>query len=231
MGVTSRNVQWSIWASFALRRAFQIDPFKGENVLQFREFLKNVDITINTTANTVSEMLLNELAVDAKKPVIYGWCGHNATQGRIFRVIPFKTPCYNCVNVQLEQETQKYPRFESPEKIDLNFQFEGYRQPGIPGISIEVNFIAHFIARFALQTMFGTQDILPNPDADHYIWNNRRSSTQPDQDIGVTPFKFNRLPQCPICNLQDRFPKPNRKSTMLIERLRKELSSEKRLEE
>ncbi|OLS12571.1 MAG: putative ThiF family protein [Promethearchaeota archaeon CR_4] len=210
--------------------AFHIDPFKCENILQFREFLKNVDITIDATANPVSNMLLNELAVDAKKPVIFGWCGYNATQGRIFRVIPFKTPCYNCVNVQLQQSPAIYPRIESPIKIDQNFQFEGYRQPGIPGISIDINFIALFIARFALQTIFGTQDILPNSYADHYIWNNRRSLIQPELDIGVTPFKFNRIPQCPICSLHSRSPKLDRKSAILIEKLGKELSADKRLE-
>ncbi len=177
------------------------NPFeKDKYLLEFIEDLKKSDIIIDTTASYQVNLQLNKISIENNKNVIYSWCGPNAEVGRVFRVIPRKTPCYYCINLQLEKEPQKFPRIK---KQNLEFelpQFVGYRQPGIPGISIDINFISLFASRLVIQTLLIDEDAYPDAKANHYIWQNKPTEIEPFDEIKLIPQgDFRMIKRCPFC--------------------------------
>ena len=207
---------------------FEVNPFKDNNLEQFEDNLKKSDLVIITTGDHISQFLLNDFAIQKNIPVIYGWCGPNAVQGRVFRVFPLKTPCYHCINLQLENEPKIFPRISKPFNYRELPQFEGYRQPGIPGISIDINFIGLFITRFAMQTLFRESSSYQDSLSDHYIWQNKQTELS-GIEIGIIAFhEFNRIPNCPICNLKRRVKFHDRKTEYKIQLLEKKLLTKKK---
>ena len=181
-------------------RTYNTNPFlNNETIQDFITELHSTHTIVITTADYYSEQILNKLSVKYNKTVIYGWCGSNANQGRIFRVIPSKTPCYNCINIQTEKFPEIYPTIKPISLGSELPQFVGYRQPGIPGISIDVNFIALFISKLALETLLINNQEYPNSLADHYIWQNNPTDLSSDA-ISAIPFNFKRIEYCSICS-------------------------------
>ena len=181
---------------------FEKNPYINyTNIEEFKENFKECDLVINTTVNYYAEHFINYCSFELKKNAIYAWCGANANQGRIFRVIPDQTPCYNCVDIRLEHEPNKYPRIEN---IDTSYtipQFIGYRQPGIPGISVDISFIALFISKLSIQTLLRDYEEYPDALAHHYIWQNIPSEID-QQEFSLIPFHFERVKSCNICGVK-----------------------------
>lgn len=218
--ITNRNPEAKV-------KARHKNPFENKNIEPFIEELIKSDLVITTIADHGSHIALNKLALDYKIPVIYGWCGSNAVQGRIFRVIPSESPCYNCINLQLEHEPEIFPRIKKPIEGDEVAQVEGYRQPGIPGISIDINFIALFIARFALQTLLRNNPNYPDAEAHHYLWQNWPLERGSIGNLLPTAFgEFRKIPNCPICGFRTKISKLNRSETR-IKKFEKKFRSKK----
>ena len=160
-----------------------------------------------------------------------GWCGPNAASGRIFRVIPNETPCFYCVNLQLEKEPEKYPKIISKSTRYEQPQFAGYRQPGIPGISIDINFIGLFISRFCIQTLLHDNEKYSDALADHYIWQNR-PEVDKFLEMGLVPQgEFRKKPKCPVCKSTTKRiynPKKKRDIELILERGQRNLKLVKR---
>ncbi len=154
------------------------------------------DLIINTTANKNASILLNKFALDLDKIVIYSLCGANAKIGRIFRVIPNETPCYMCIEDQLLDPSLDNFRI-LPDNDNHEIQFAGYNQPGLPGISIDINFIALFTARFTLGTLFHNQNLFPESAYNHFIWQNAPSKISPHRYFDlIYQNHFLRLTDC-----------------------------------
>ncbi len=178
---------------------FNTSPFlNNETIQEFMNEFQSTDLIINTTADYYSEQFLNKLAIKYNKTVLYGWCGSNANQGRIFRVFPFKSPCYNCINIQTEKLPEFYPTIKPKSLRHELPQFVGYRQPGIPGISIDINFIALFISKMAIETLLINNSKYQKFLADHYIWQNSPTDNC-SEVISAIPYSFKRVENCSIC--------------------------------
>ncbi len=182
------------------------NPFeRTSNLLKFLEDIKNVDLIIDTTASYQANLQLNNICIENDKNVIYAWCGPNAECGRIFRVIPRKSPCYYCINLQLEKEPEKFPRIKKQFEGYQVPQFVGYRQPGIPGISIDINFIGLFVSRLSIQTLLKDEIGYSDSYSNHYIWQNKPTELDPFLEIGIIPmgdFRINK--KCPFCKPQSK---------------------------
>ncbi len=178
-----------------------INPFgRGEAILQLDEEIKKSTLTIVTTGDHYSEMMANKMAVWNKTPLIVGSAGHNARQGEIIRILPGK-PCLDCISRQRAQSPGRFPAIESPEKSAVGFEprLDGYRQPGIPGISIDIGFIALFIARMALQTLLRDHGF-PDATCDYYIWQNRSTGQSDLELVGLKSSEFQKLKYCATCS-------------------------------
>ena len=193
------------------------NPFeRDEYLLKFIEDLKKTDIVIDTTASYQMNLQLNRISIEFDKTVIFAWCGPNAKSGRVFRIIPRKTPCYYCINLQLEKEPEKFARIKKDSFESKTPQFIGYRQPGIPGISIDINFISLLTSRLTIQTLLNDDESYQNAFSDHYFWQNEPSDLDLYAEIKLIPqAEFRIISRCPIC-------KPRRKK-MFNQTKRKEI--------
>jgi len=179
-----------------IRNPFERDKY----LLDFIEDLNNSDIVVDTTASYQANLQLNKISIEYDKPTIYAWCGPNAESGRVFRVLPKKTPCYYCINLQLEKEPKKFPRIKKQKTEYEVPQYAGYRQPGIPGISIDINFISLFAARLVIQTLLIDEEDYPDAFTNHYIWQNKPSEIEPFDEIKLIPqADFRVIKRCPFC--------------------------------
>ena len=62
-----------------------------------------------------------------------------AEHGRVFRVLPRKTPCLQCILQAQADDSQRHPSFKGQET-----GVAAYRQPGIPGLGMDIDQAAHF---------------------------------------------------------------------------------------
>lgn len=210
-----------------------INPFTTANIMDFKRKIKNTDLIVMSTANHNASILLNKIAIDEKKTVIYSVCGPDAKSGRIFRVFPNRSPCYICINSQLLSQDNFFYRIK-PTNDKFTIQFAGYNQPGIPGISIDINFIALFTARLAIQTLLSENEAELQSECNHYIWQNYKTGINPYRDIDLIPQgEFSKMFDCEFCGAKNRFQNRSnsRQTQTRINNLKKVLSSRKRKSE
>jgi molybdopterin/thiamine biosynthesis adenylyltransferase len=157
-------------------------------------------LVIVTTADHAVEHAINELAVQHVRPALFASVLGHADHGRVFRVLPGETPCYQCV---IDGQLARPGRFFRQED-DGETQgpaLEGYRQPGVPGTGIDVDLVAAHTARFALQTLSRLNGGLPTyPDAPghHLVWTNRGGSDF-DGPLQARWEPYGRRAGCPVC--------------------------------
>ena len=144
--------------------------------LAFEELLANPDaLVIVATADDSVERAINDLAILHRTPVVYGSVLGPGLHGRVFRVLPGETACYQCVLDQQIQSAGRYFRYD-PAPGDARRDRDGYQQPGIPGVGIDVEMVALMVARLALQTLSrlgNGRPAYPDAPGHHMVWTNR----------------------------------------------------------
>ena len=128
---------------------------------------------VMTCAAHLAERQLNAVAVTRGVTVIYAAALGAAEHGRIFRVIPRETPCYECILGAQDADPAKFPRFAGD---GLQGEQAAYLQPGLPGLGIDITQIAMLTSRFALQTLARLENLdlgLADESGDHLMWTNR----------------------------------------------------------
>ncbi|NUQ75581.1 MAG: ThiF family adenylyltransferase [Polyangiaceae bacterium] len=153
-------------------------------------------VSVCTTATTDAERLVNAVAVTENGPAIFAAVLGRAEHGRIFRVLPGKTPCYQCVLLAQAANPGRFPRF-NPADIGV----PGYHAPGIPGLGMDVDQVALLTARLTLQTLgeripggIG----YPPANGDHFLWSNH-GGWAVDGPLQVRIERIERQPECPVC--------------------------------
>lgn len=211
------------------------NPFENSSIDEFYKLIQIPDLIINTTANHNASILLNKFALEVGKTTIYCICGENADVGRVFRVIPNQTPCYVCVNTQLLDERLENFRILPSKKENLEYQFAGYNQPGIPGISININFVALFCARFSLGTLFMKDNLFPEGKYNHFLWQNTPKKTLSPNRIFDLIYQehFQKLHDCKFCGIKQKFLSSRKatKKNQQLEKMKKSLLSKNKEKE
>jgi molybdopterin/thiamine biosynthesis adenylyltransferase len=155
-------------------------------------------VVIMTCAAHQAERQLNALAVESGVTVIYASALGAAEHGRIFRVIPQETACYECILAAQEAEPGSFPRFirgaPGGERV-------AYLQPGLPGLGIDITQIAMITSRFALQTIARLERMdlgFADEPGDHLLWTNRGGWIF-DRPLQLMVEHIPRSPSCPVC--------------------------------
>ncbi len=181
---------------------FTKNPVDGANITEFETQVRHSDLIIVTTANYESEMFTNEVCTRIKKPVIYSYCNDKVDFGEIFYYNPPDGPCYECLQSFREQD----PRFKILQRPDSSKPIPGrsyYETPGIPGISIDINFISLFAAKLAVTALmsgdqqFHTYYSIFKPDDYFFYWQNRAKSTL---NFGVNVIPIQKVHDCAFCS-------------------------------
>lgn len=160
-------------------------------------------IVIMTCAAHIAERQLNAVAVDRGTTVIHAAALGAAEHGRIFRVIPGETPCYECILVAQDADPGGFPRFI---RDGVQGEQVPYLEPGLPGLGFDIIQIAMITARFTLQTIARLEGIdlgLPDEAGDHLLWTNRGGWVF-DRSLQLIVERIPRSPTCVTCGDHDR---------------------------
>ncbi|WP_371804011.1 ThiF family adenylyltransferase [Candidatus Lokiarchaeum ossiferum] len=168
--------------------------------MEFLTLLKQSDLVICCLDNEIDEYEIHKTCYEKNIPLISSICLDNARFGRIYRVIPEKTPCISCINHFIKKEPYRYPSLiQKKEKINL------YQQPGIPGINLDINEIANKTVRFAFQTLAENNDIddffSPVP-YHHFLYGNYIGWIFEKPGM-MTIQDFSKWENCPLCGDED----------------------------
>ncbi|MFW9997963.1 MAG: ThiF family adenylyltransferase [Candidatus Odinarchaeota archaeon] len=167
------------------------------SVLETAEKYGKKIVFVSTAADLEAEYLINAVSVFYQRPAIYASCSSTVQMGRVFRVIPYRTPCYHCIGRASEnKEVEQFP-----ERIDT--WHKAPYEEGLPGIGIDISEIAVNAARLIIQTMLeeSEQDrIYPKSQGDHHlIVLHKSKSLKPGKHVQ----KIKRLEDCPVCGSKD----------------------------
>jgi molybdopterin/thiamine biosynthesis adenylyltransferase len=131
-------------------------------------------LVISTCASAPVERQLNEVLVERRVPAIHASVLGAAEHGRVFRVIPGQTACYECVLTAQQAAPGRHPRFVA-DGVDQEHRVP-YLQPSLPGLGIDVTQVAMITARLALQTIARVHELgvgFADEVGDHLLWTNR----------------------------------------------------------
>lgn len=178
-------------------------PECGGNAPLFHDALHRPHtLVIVTTAERHGESAINRLALAAGVPAIYGSVLGPAAHGRVFRVIPRVTPCLQCVALSQSRDPARSPRFDGRTAgAEPALPGDRYRQPALPGVSIDVGHVALHIARMALSTLARTHPTIeyPDPEHDHILCTQHGGWIFTDGEHTARPLHLRRAPDCPAC--------------------------------
>lgn len=186
-----------------------------DNFELVREIIKQNDITICTTDNRPSKIILNKLCVEENKPCIFAGAFRRAYGGQILFVKPHHSPCYQCF-LMLLPEQAKDEEISSRQKAE-GLSYTDRPVPIEPGLSIDIAPISTMAVKLVIMELLrGTQTTLRSLEDDltasWYLWLNRREAET--QYENIEPLGFNiggmhilrwygidvkRHPACPIC--------------------------------
>jgi len=175
---------------------------KYSKVDKFMKRLTPSTLLIVAIAEHEIESAINSIALASGATAIYASILGNAQYGRMFRVIPGETPCFDCIAGLNTAYPDKFPVFEGHTITEESTNHVGhYRQPGIPGVGIDVSIIALLTARFALQTIFlinGDKISYPDDGHHHLLWGNEEGWVF-NNPLESIPYEYPRVKNCPAC--------------------------------
>jgi len=155
-------------------------------------------VVIMTCAAHIAERQLNAVAIERGTTVIHAAALGAAEHGRIFRVIPGETPCYECILAAQDADPANFPRFI---RDGVQGEQVPYLEPGLPGLGLDIVQIAMITARFALQTIARLESIdlgYPDESGDHLLWTNRGGWTF-DRPQQIMVQRIPRSTKCATC--------------------------------
>lgn len=182
--------------------AFNYNPLKEGKINEFITALAKVDLVILTFAVHDDELALNKIIFENNKPMVFSEVLGHGSYGRIFRVIPNKTSCFKCFDMHNAEDQERYPTLTEDKGYDIPRR-EGYDDPSIPGIGIDIQIISLLTARFTLQTLFEFKDLkestYPKTETDHIIWANDKGWIFTDPLI-TQSINYPIHEKCDICH-------------------------------
>jgi len=147
----------------------KLQLFKRDFVEDYEEIDKSIsdaDLMVISTDTPNSRQVANMIAIDKKIPAIYISLHERAKTGSVYRVVPGKTGCRNCLgdgqwNAEFIPGTTEYS--ESTEERDILFQ---------PGLDTDISLVTHLGVKIALSSLLHpTMKILPDLGANYIHWN------------------------------------------------------------
>lgn len=162
------------------------------DVGELTSWIWGADVIIDATANTPFSLLLNELCLREKRPVVYATAHRRATVGRIRVVRPGRDACLVCYRGYVETDDILF----IPPTDEGEFVESGCGVPTVEASAADVEAVANAAARAALRLLDGKiQDdnhcfVVNEPVTDASTLLSR---------IGVNWSCWPPIPQCEAC--------------------------------
>lgn len=198
------------------RRLIQINPylkFGGDDLLfgsitsdlnALSAFLSGVDLVVCTTADESVEAVVNQAAVMADAPVLYGRSIRRGSMGRAFLVRPRIDACKTCLAGYLRDgrsgEATPDGWVDIPEDEE-DVLFHECGRAVLATSAVDLSFTATLMARVALDYL-NDKDLVPN----HWVWTREPAG---DLHVGLSAAMstlVSTLPpreHCPACSEPD----------------------------
>lgn len=159
--------------------------------------LPEESITVSSIADDNIEGYINEQAVAAGKTVFYVRSLRGGKVGRIFRVIPGKDACFQCLSLYLSEEGSKFKIYEDP---DYPVLMNECNNPIRPASAADLKMLGSIVSRLAIEHL---QD--GEATCNHWIW-----STEALTENGINspytlqPHFLNPHSRCYYCNTNSK---------------------------
>lgn len=174
----------------------KVNPVSS-NVLEtaLDEYLSKGSIGISSIADDNVESYLNEKAVEQNETVFYCRALRGGKVARVFRVIPTRDACKNCLAIYSKEHNPKF--VDIPEDEDLPVITTECNNPIRPASAADLKIIASLTARIIIDYLQGNCT-----NKNHWIW-----ATEPLGKFDIESSKIGGMyaqyipphPDCPIC--------------------------------
>lgn len=163
--------------------AIQVEIHK-EDLLTYPDLPEHVSrcsVVVLATDNDATRYRINQLCVDARKPVVVGKVFTRGIGGEVFAYRPGESGCLACLESVLERTQFR----DGVREIDLVSDEEREKLYGLevseikdsPGLNVDIGFVTCFHTRFVLDAIARTlperPKHLPAIDAQYVVWGNR----------------------------------------------------------
>jgi len=174
---------------------FEEDVVKNPDLLE--KVISGSSLVLACTDNNRSRYAINETCLRLDVPAVYAGAYERAFGGFVMRVVPGKTPCYDCVYGALQQSLGAAPHKPGP--IAYSELEDASEFKAEPGLCVDVHMIALIQSKMALLTLLrGTNSKLEDFPADFLLWGNRKEWIFPEPlycKFAKTSFRKD----CPTC--------------------------------
>jgi molybdopterin/thiamine biosynthesis adenylyltransferase len=170
-----------------------------DNREKLAEMIRAADVVIGGTDNQQSKLLINELCVAANVTALYGGASRRAQAGRILRVYPKRSLCYQCFVVAKPDDASDVEISSTPDADAVAYSDRPVAVE--PGLSVDVLPIANMLAKLALHELVADTSSTLNrlkPDfaAPWYLWVNR---VEPGTQYSDWPPLSDSIDEMTIC--------------------------------
>lgn len=128
-----------------------------ENIDALAKTVEESDIVLVATGDRESAGLVNRLSLDAQTETVYASVLAGARGGEVFRVAPFRTPCFQCIQRYKlgDDRWEAVSRYD--ERTGPKAPTDGCGAVFMPGTGMDTETIALAQARLTLQTLLRTE--------------------------------------------------------------------------
>ncbi len=202
------------------------NPVDGENAEKFQTQLEHSDLCIVSTGNYESEIFINAVATRKHKPVVFTYCNENVDYGEVFFYNPPNGPCYECLQSNRVNDRDLNPehdqRFDALNRPDESRPIPGkayYRTSGVPGISIDIEFVSLLASKLAITVLAKTDSKFQSfydifGDKPFFYWQNRSKNIV---DFGLHSIPVQKVRNCVACSTEGRRIIPDAKGRSKLE--------------
>lgn len=129
--------------------------------------IREADLIVCAVGHDPTEEYINKLSYYMNIPVIYTYAGSGAWSGRVFRVEPGVTGCYDCHGWSMYEDQE----LRLTNSDDLEIYDHGCATPAFPGSGIDTGILANFTSRLAIQTLLAEHpNSYESSIYDHIVW-------------------------------------------------------------
>lgn len=169
-------------------------------VLTGNVFDNSYDLSISTIADDNIEGYINELALIKNQTVFYARALRGGKTARIFRVIPKKDACFNCLTLYSSDSDSGF--IQISEDTDLPTLRNECNNPIRPGSAADLKIISALTTRIVLDYIQGVEESEKN----HWIWSTENDEGENYSDsieYKLTSHHYPVHPNCCFCNDKD----------------------------
>lgn len=166
-------------------------------VLTGNVFDNSYDLSVSTIADDNIEGYVNEQALMNNQTVFYARALRGGKAARIFRVIPNKDACFNCLTLYSIDSDSGY--IQIPEDLSLPTLRNECNNPIRPGSAADLKIISALTARKVLDYLQSEEE----SEVNHWIWSTEKDEAQGhsgSNEYKLTSYHYPIHPKCCFCN-------------------------------